>query len=144
MAGSNNSRVITLVTTPTWAIAVVCFILITISILIEHVLHLLAKLAGCLTFVYIKFLFQELMLLGFISLLLNVLQKPIAKICIPKGAAQTFLPCQSFTTDDVEEESNCEQQGKKSLIWKFWEAETTTLDYQFSHGKLSHPPVVNN
>lgn len=44
MAGSNNSSaIITLETTPTWAVAVVCFILITISILIEHALHLLAK-----------------------------------------------------------------------------------------------------
>lgn len=50
------------------------------------------------------------MLLGFISLLLTVLQKPIAKICIPKGAAETFLPCQSLTTDDEEEEPKCEQQ----------------------------------
>lgn len=43
MAGSNSSSAITLETTPTWAVAVVCFILITISILIEHALHLLAK-----------------------------------------------------------------------------------------------------
>lgn len=48
MAGSNNGKdVITLETTPTWAVAVVCFILITISIIIEHALHLLAKV--CLT-----------------------------------------------------------------------------------------------
>ncbi|KAF3674889.1 putative auxin response factor 3-like isoform X1 [Capsicum annuum] len=173
MAGSNSSSAITLETTPTWAVAVVCFILITISILIEHALHLLAKYFNKKRR---KYLIQaldniktELMLLGFISLLLTVLQKPIAKICIPKGAAETFLPCQSLTTDDEEEEPKCEQQGKKSLMsragvqqlqllifalaffhilscfltfslgtlkmrrWKFWEAETRTLDYQFSH-----------
>ncbi|KAM3362239.1 MLO-like protein 2 [Capsicum galapagoense] len=173
MAGSNSSSAITLETTPTWAVAVVCFILITISILIEHALHLLAKYFNKKRR---KYLIQaldniktELMLLGFISLLLTVLQKPIAKICIPKGAAETFLPCQSLTSDDEEEEPKCEQQGKKSLMsragvqqlqllifalaffhilscfltfslgtlkmrrWKFWEAETRTLDYQFSH-----------
>ncbi|PHT55894.1 hypothetical protein CQW23_04380 [Capsicum baccatum] len=184
MAGSNSSSAITLETTPTWAVAVVCFILITISILIEHALHLLAKYFNKKRR---KYLIQaldniktELMLLGFISLLLTVLQKPIAKICIPKGAAETFLPCQSLTSDDDDEEPKCEQQvflnesnyllvGKKSLMsragvqqlqllifalaffhilscfltfslgtlkmrrWKFWEAETRTLDYQFSH-----------
>ncbi|KAF3673978.1 putative auxin response factor 3-like isoform X1 [Capsicum annuum] len=121
MAGSNSSSAITLETTPTWAVAVVCFILITISILIEHALHLLAKYFNKKRR---KYLIQaldniktELMLLGFISLLLTVLQKPIAKICIPKGAAETFLPCQSLTTDDDEEEEpKCEQQGKKSLM----------------------------
>ncbi|MCD9560102.1 hypothetical protein HAX54_018545 [Datura stramonium] len=121
MAGSNSSSAITLETTPTWAVAVVCFILITISILIEHALHLLAKYFNKKRR---KSLIQaldniksELMLLGFISLLLTVLQKPIAKICIPKGAAQTFLPCQSLTiSDDEEEEPKCEQQGKKSLM----------------------------
>lgn len=138
MAGSNNSRVITLVTTPTWAIAVVCFILITISILIEHVLHLLAKRRKSLIQA-LNNIKSELMLLGFISLLLNVLQKPIAKICIPKGAAQTFLPCQSFTTDDVEEESNCEQQGKKSLMSRAASAFNICscfLSYSFLHPHL--------
>jgi mlo protein len=33
----------TLETTPTWAVAVVCFILILLSILIEHLLNLLGK-----------------------------------------------------------------------------------------------------
>lgn len=60
---------------------------------------------------YSIFVFEELVLLGFISLLLTVdLQKPIAKICIPKAAAETFLPCQSLTIDDEEEEPKCEQQ----------------------------------
>lgn len=50
------------------------------------------------------------MLLGFISLLLTVLQRPIAKICIPKGVSETFLPCQSLTSDEEEEEPKCELQ----------------------------------
>ena len=34
------------------------------------------------------------MLMGFISFLLTVGQKPISKICIPEGIAYTMLPCQ--------------------------------------------------
>ncbi|GFP83479.1 hypothetical protein PHJA_000491300 [Phtheirospermum japonicum] len=29
--------------TPTWAVAVVCFVLVAISIIIEHIIHLLGK-----------------------------------------------------------------------------------------------------
>ena len=38
-------------------------------------------------------LFEELMLLGFLSLLLTVLQDPIAGICIPKSVAATWHAC---------------------------------------------------
>lgn len=51
--------------------------------------------------------FAELMLLGFISLLLNVLEKPIAKICIPKSVGESFLPCENTTASDTEEETKC-------------------------------------
>ncbi|OMO66856.1 Mlo-related protein [Corchorus capsularis] len=37
---------------------------------------------------------EELMLLGFISLLLTVFQERIAKICIPEDLANKWLPCQ--------------------------------------------------
>ena len=41
MAGEGEAK--TLEETPTWAVAAVCFFLILISIFIEHLLHLLAK-----------------------------------------------------------------------------------------------------
>ncbi|KAJ7968619.1 MLO-like protein [Quillaja saponaria] len=163
----------TLERTPTWAVATICFFLIVISIIIEHLLHLLTK--------YFhkkrrKSLIQaldkiksELMLLGFISLLLTVTEKPIANICMPKSVGETFLPCKSMTLNDDEEETKCTKQGKVSLLsregvrelqylvfslaffhvcsciltfslgmakmrrWKYWEAETRTLEYQFSY-----------
>ena len=37
----------------------------------------------------------ELMLLGFISLLLTVFQARIAKICIPENLANKWLPCKT-------------------------------------------------
>ncbi|KAH8511806.1 hypothetical protein H0E87_009106 [Populus deltoides] len=163
----------TLEETPTWAVATVCFFLILISIFIEYLLHLLAKYFNKKRRKYlIQALYKiktELMLLGFISLLMTVLEKPVAKICIPKSVGETFLPCGSVDSSDwSEQETKCSEQGKASLLstegmtqlqylifvlasfhcvssiltfglgmakmrrWESWEAETRTLDYQFS------------
>ncbi|KAL8460537.1 hypothetical protein ACS0TY_032172 [Phlomoides rotata] len=119
MAGESGEETASLEFTPTWAVAIVCFVMIAVSILIEHGLHLLAKYLGRKRR---KSLMQALntiksglMSLGFISLLLTALEKSIARICIPKGFAESFLPCQSLTSDD-EEEPKCQQQGKVSLM----------------------------
>lgn len=40
-----------------------------------------------------SFVDTELMLLGFISLLLTVLQDPISGICISRSTAETWRPC---------------------------------------------------
>lgn len=40
-------------------------------------------------------------------------QKPISKICIPKGVVESFLPCESLSTDDGDEEdTKCKEQVK--------------------------------
>ncbi|KAK9267383.1 hypothetical protein L1049_009808 [Liquidambar formosana] len=145
-----------------------------VSILIEHALHLLAKYFNknrkkALLHALNK-IKSELMLLGFISLLLTVSEKRIAQICIPQSVGESFLPCSSVTeSSDVVEETKCAEQGKVSLMsregvrqlqllifalaffhsfsciltfglgmakmkrWESWEAETRTLEYQFSN-----------
>lgn len=40
----------------------------------------------------------ELMILGFMSLLLTITQDAIIEICIPVRAADTMLPCRKRTT----------------------------------------------
>ncbi|XP_028075662.1 MLO-like protein 9 isoform X4 [Camellia sinensis] len=83
--------------TPTWAVALVCAVIVVISILLEKLLHgvgewfrkrrkepkleALEKIKG------------ELMVLGFISLLLTFGQIYIANVCIPTKLADTMLPC---------------------------------------------------
>ncbi|KAL0307786.1 UNVERIFIED_CONTAM: MLO-like protein 12 [Sesamum calycinum] len=165
MAGESGGESATLETTPTWAVATVCFILIAVSILIEHVFGKEEEKISLQALNKIK---SDLMLLGFISLLLTVLEKSIANICIPEGAAESFLPCKSLTSDE-EDDSKCQEQGKASLMsrvavqqlqmlifflaffhvlssfltfslatakmkrWEHWEAETRTLEYQFSN-----------
>ncbi|KAH7853002.1 hypothetical protein Vadar_031952 [Vaccinium darrowii] len=83
--------------TPTWAVAGVCLVIIIISIALEKVLH---KVGMWFTKRHKKALFQalekvkaELMVLGFISLLLTFSQYYIAQICIPYKIANTMLPC---------------------------------------------------
>ncbi|GFY87753.1 seven transmembrane MLO family protein [Actinidia rufa] len=93
--------------TPTWAVSGVCAIIIIISIVLEKILH---KLGMWFTERHKKALFEalekvkaELMVLGFISLLLTFSQYYIAKICIPTKVADTMLPCpatEKSKTDD--------------------------------------------
>lgn len=45
-AMSDTSKARSLEETPTWAVAVVCFVMIVISILIEHVIHMIEKVCA--------------------------------------------------------------------------------------------------
>ncbi|PRQ43502.1 hypothetical protein RchiOBHm_Chr3g0469171 [Rosa chinensis] len=93
----------TLEYTPTWALATVCFFFISVSILIEHLIHLLVTWLKnhrktALTDAVEK-LKAELMLLGFVSLLLAVTQDRIAKICIPAKIGDIMLPCRKAVNE---------------------------------------------
>ncbi|XP_074581336.1 MLO-like protein 9 [Curcuma longa] len=93
--------------TPTWAVAAVCASIIIISLLLEKGLHhvggwLIKKQKRTLYEVLEK-VKAELMILGFISLLLTFSQDQIAKICVPQGVADSMLPC---SLDDTEEEES--------------------------------------
>ncbi|WOL05873.1 MLO-like protein 9 isoform X1 [Canna indica] len=83
--------------TPTWAVVGVCAVIIFVSILLEKGLH---HLGQWLTKKHKHTLVEalekvkaELMILGFISLLLTFGQNYIAQICIPYKLANTMLPC---------------------------------------------------
>ncbi|ESQ31071.1 hypothetical protein EUTSA_v10003913mg [Eutrema salsugineum] len=83
--------------TPTWAVALVCTFFILVSVLLEKALH---KVATWLWEKHKNSLFEalekikaELMILGFISLLLTFGEQYILKICIPEKAAASMLPC---------------------------------------------------
>uniref|UniRef100_A0ACD5U759 Uncharacterized protein n=1 Tax=Avena sativa TaxID=4498 RepID=A0ACD5U759_AVESA len=93
--GGGNTR--ELDQTPTWAVASVCGIIVLISILLEKGLHKVGeffahrkKKAMVETLEKVK---TELMVLGFISLLLVFGQNYIIKVCITEEAANTMLPC---------------------------------------------------
>lgn len=97
MSGGGESEGTTLEYTPTWVVAAVCTVIVAISLALERLLHYTGK--------YLKKKNQkplnealqkvkeELMLLGFISLLLTVLQGSIVKICVPRDVVRHLLPC---------------------------------------------------
>uniref|UniRef100_A0A7N0U7G2 MLO-like protein n=1 Tax=Kalanchoe fedtschenkoi TaxID=63787 RepID=A0A7N0U7G2_KALFE len=93
MAGGGT----TLEYTPTWVVAVVCTVIVAISLAVERILHYagkwLKKKNQKPLFQALQKIKEELMLLGFISLLLAVFQDRIAKICMPKHFADHWLPC---------------------------------------------------
>ncbi|XP_077231539.1 MLO-like protein 9 [Tasmannia lanceolata] len=118
MAGgsSDSSQERKLDQTPTWAVAVVVTAIIIISLALEKLLH---RLGEWFTERRKKALFDalekikaELMVLGFISLLLTIGQSYIARICIPVKAADTMLPCSLRTDTTKKTEGN-----QRRLLW---------------------------
>ncbi|EOA16527.1 hypothetical protein CARUB_v10004686mg [Capsella rubella] len=83
--------------TPTWVVAFICFIIVLLSLLAERGLHHLGK---CLKrrqqdalFEALQKLKEELMLLGFISLMLTVSQAAVRNICVPPALVNNMFPC---------------------------------------------------
>ncbi|KAL1191676.1 MLO-like protein 6 [Cardamine amara subsp. amara] len=87
----------TLEETATWAVAVVCFVLLLISIIIEKLIHKIGhwfqKKNKKALYEALEKVKAELMLMGFISLLLTIGQNYISQICIPENIAGTMHPC---------------------------------------------------
>ncbi|GFQ06751.1 mlo-like protein 5 [Phtheirospermum japonicum] len=97
MAGGGHHGGRELDHTPTWAVSLVCGVIIIISILLEKTLHKV-----------------ELMILGFISLLLTFGQNYITQICIPEELSNTMLPCE-FKTEH-HEEAEAEHHHRRLLL----------------------------
>lgn len=105
--------------TPSWAVAVVVFVILAISIALEYILHRIGhwlhknhKNALNDALEKIK---DELMILGFISLLLTVGQGPISDICIPSKVARTWHPCNNKKADN-EYYDPCLKKGKVQMV----------------------------
>ncbi|XP_004301623.1 PREDICTED: MLO-like protein 5 [Fragaria vesca subsp. vesca] len=104
MAGGGGGPDRELDQTPTWAVAGVCFTIIVISIALEKIIHLVGhwfqrrKKAGLLE--ALEIVKAELMVLGFISLILTFAQQHIAQLCIPVSYANTMLPCPYHKSED--------------------------------------------
>ncbi|KAG9143547.1 hypothetical protein Leryth_015966 [Lithospermum erythrorhizon] len=95
--GGGGEEVENLEYTPTWVVASVCTVIIAISLVAERLLHFAGKYlvnkSQRSLFQALQKVKEELMLLGFISLLLTVFQRSIVKICVPPHIMKHFLPC---------------------------------------------------
>ncbi|KAK9109533.1 hypothetical protein Sjap_017593 [Stephania japonica] len=107
--------------TPTWAVATVCAVFIVISIILEKVIHRVGKWFMSRRkmglFEALEKVKGELMVLGFISLLLTFSQTYIAKICIPIRAAHTMLPCSYREEAHNHHEDSSSEEHHRRLLW---------------------------
>ncbi|EHA8586696.1 MLO-like protein 1 [Cocos nucifera] len=98
MAKGDTKEEVTLEQTPTWIVAVVCSIIVIISLVVERLLHLFGKYLKRKKqnhlFNALQKVKEELMLVGFICLLLSVVQDETQRICIPKTWNHHMLPCE--------------------------------------------------
>ncbi|KAK4338643.1 hypothetical protein RND71_043130 [Anisodus tanguticus] len=83
--------------TPTWVVAAVCTLIVSISLALVRLLHYtgkhLKKKKQKHLYEALQKVKEELMLLGFISLLLTVFQSRIVKFCVPPRVVTHLLPC---------------------------------------------------
>ncbi|XP_039018071.1 MLO-like protein 3 [Hibiscus syriacus] len=126
--------------TPTWAVATVSFVFISLSISIDHGIRLLSKwLKRRRKYALndaVERLKTELMIMGFLAFLFTWSQSPVSDLCVPPNIGDTMLPCRKKTQSNVQHlDGNherqlagedqaaladpCSAKGKVSLItWK--------------------------
>ncbi|RZC80662.1 hypothetical protein C5167_043240 [Papaver somniferum] len=117
---AENKDMRSLALTPTWSVAVVLTIFVVISLLVERAIHRLStwlqKTNRKPLFEAVEKMKEELMLLGFISLLLTATSSAISNICIEsKYYNSRFSPC---TISDIEEteSENASVKSRKLLM----------------------------
>ncbi|XP_002989238.2 MLO-like protein 11 [Selaginella moellendorffii] len=96
MAGGSASRSLEL--TPTWSVAIVCTLFVVISLLGERSLHHLGQWLSRTKrkplYAALEKIKEELMLLGFISLLITITASYVSKICIKSSFFdKQRMPC---------------------------------------------------
>lgn len=106
--------------TPTWSVAVVLTAFVAVSLLVERSIHRLSswlhKTKRKPLFEALEKMKEELMLLGFISLLLTATSSLISNICIETKYYDTkFSPCTSAELEGTEEDESNESEGRKLL-----------------------------
>ncbi|XP_062169800.1 MLO-like protein 11 [Alnus glutinosa] len=116
----NAQEMRSLALTPTWSVATVLTIFVAVSFLVERSIHRLShwlrKTNRKPLLAAVEKMKEELMLLGFISLLLTATSSMIANICIPsKFYDSTFAPC-SRSEIDEELERNLSQDRKLLMV----------------------------
>lgn len=97
MSGGGEEEGTTLEFTPTWVVAAVCTVIVAISLAAERLLHYtgtyLKKKNQKPLYEALQKVKEELMLLGFISLVMTVFQGRIVKLCVPEDMMKHLLPC---------------------------------------------------
>ncbi|KAH7860662.1 hypothetical protein Vadar_016476 [Vaccinium darrowii] len=117
----NGKEARSLALTPTWSVASVLTVFVAVSLLVERSIHRLStwlrKTNRKPLLQAVEKMKEELMLLGFISLLLTATSSLIANICIPSKFYDTaFAPC---TKSEVDEETESNASEDHRLLMAF-------------------------
>ncbi|XP_073301676.1 MLO-like protein 11 isoform X2 [Primulina huaijiensis] len=101
--------------TPAWSIGFVLIAFISASLMVERSIHFLCnwlkKTDRKPLLAAVEKMKEELMLLGFVSLLLTVTSSFISNICIPtKNYENVFTPCTKFEVDKERENNNMKER----------------------------------
>ncbi|XP_035831031.1 MLO-like protein 1 isoform X2 [Helianthus annuus] len=135
MAGGGEGN--SLEFTPTWIVAAICTVIVGISLAVERLLHYtgkkLKKSGQKPLFEALQKIKEELMLLGFISLLLTVFQSRIVKICVNQSLMEHLLPC---SLSDKKKASYPKPLKGTSHIRHLLAGEATTMGYCASKNKV--------
>ncbi|KAL7085698.1 hypothetical protein ACP275_14G294800 [Erythranthe tilingii] len=142
MAGGGTHGSRELDQTPTWAVSFVCSVIVIISIILEKTLHKIREsLSRRRKFALVEALEKiksELMILGFISLLLTFGQNYITRICIPVRIANTMLPCAHLKRHFHEKDKD---HHHRRLLW--YEHRILAADSPTRSCKRGHIPIIS-
>ncbi|KAL8026947.1 hypothetical protein ABFX02_14G063300 [Erythranthe guttata] len=115
MSGGGEGEGTSLEFTPTWVVAAVCSVIVAISLAAERGIHFTGKYLKKKNqkplFEALQKVKEELMLLGFISLMLTVFQGRIVKICVPASTMKHLLPCSLSAESSGGKESHAAPEG---------------------------------
>uniref|UniRef100_A0A1J3K2M7 MLO-like protein n=1 Tax=Noccaea caerulescens TaxID=107243 RepID=A0A1J3K2M7_NOCCA len=114
----SNERSLAL--SPTWSVAIVLTVFVVVSLIVERAIYRLStwlrKTKRKPMLAALEKMKEELMLLGFISLLLTATSSTIANICVPSSFYNDrFVPC---TRSEIEEELESDSSVKRNLLSK--------------------------
>ncbi|GMH24294.1 hypothetical protein Nepgr_026137 [Nepenthes gracilis] len=117
----NSGEMRSLALTPTWSVATVLTVFVAVSLLVERSIHRLChwlrKTKRKPLLQAVEKMKEELMLLGFISLLLTATSTTISNICIPsKFYGGIFAPCSRSNIDEETTEDSASQNRKLSMV----------------------------
>ncbi|XVE80165.1 hypothetical protein DITRI_Ditri14bG0117800 [Diplodiscus trichospermus] len=143
----NDKEMRSLALTPTWSVATVLTIFVVVSLIVERSIHRLSnwlrKTNRKPLLAAVEKMKEELMLLGFISLLLTATSSTIANICIPsKFYDSTFAPCTKSEIDEELEDDSSE--GRKLLMASGFHLFRRMLNgINWNNCKEGHEPFVS-
>ncbi|XP_059626325.1 MLO-like protein 1 [Cornus florida] len=138
MAGGGAEEGASLEYTPTWIVAAVCTVIVGISLAVERLLHYAGKYLKSKNqkplYEALQKVKEELMLLGFISLLLTVFQSSIVKICVNEDITKHLLPCE-YPSEEAESNAT----STTSHLGRLLAEESGTVGYCTAKNK--HPLI---